>query len=244
MTHESGGFTSIQDKFLDRGELFGLEFRQGFVFLEVTGWEQVSYRPYDNVGSVGSESNSGFSVLKDPDNNDDEILFVNRGQERVLHTGIGHRPAFIRRYTQYPEGDNTLRRLPNVGTPSSRNGDDFGYISGEESPYDNPTNVEELLIPPNVTLAFDFYNPDPNTSHEPILNIQIRHYTIDALNPNNNADLNAIRKIVQPGSPMPIYPAGGINQKVTYNLSNDWGVSPLATGSVSRIKNGQFSGGR
>jgi len=104
--------------------------------------------------------------------------------------------------------------------------------------------VEELLIPPNVTLAFDFYNPDPNTSHEPILNIQIRHYTIDALNPNNNADLNAIRKIVQPGSPMPIYPAGGINQKVTYNLSNDWGVSPLATGSVSRIKNGQFSGGR
>lgn len=243
MSNTDSGFDSIQEKFLSEGNLFGMEFREGFVFLEVEGWEQVSFRPYDNVGSIDAGSNSGYSVLEDPDNNDREILYIPRGEERILHVGIGHRPAMIRRYTQYPDGDNTLRKLPEVGTPSSRNGDDYGYISGEESPYDNPTEAEELVIPPNVSVGFDFFNPDANTSHEPVLNVQIRHYTITALEPRNNPDRNAIRKIVQPGSPMPIYPAGGLDQKISYSLGNDWGVQPLSESQVDSIKNGQFRGG-
>lgn len=232
------GMDTIRESFLNESELFGLEFNEGFVFLEVEGWEQVKYAPYSGVGEVSAANNSGYSRLEDGPSSDD-ILFVDSGQNKVLHVGIGQRPEFIRRYTRYPENGSNLRTVPNLNGPSSRNGEDFGYVDGVDSPYGEPTVAEELMIPPDVHLDFDFYNPDPNNAHTPILDILMRIYDVRALDSNNSQDLRAIKNIVRPGSAPPVYKAGTIDNKINYQLTSDWGVSPLSQSRVTDLRRNQ-----
>lgn len=215
------GLQPIDQKFLNVGDLFAMEFSQGLVFMEVMGWEQNKYAPYDGVGKVVGQSNSGFQRLED---NGKDILYVEKTKKKVLHAAIGQSPSYFRRYTNYPEGQVRLRSIPNLSTPTS--GDDFGYIDGDESPYQRPTDAEELYIPPGVHLDFDFYNAD-GSEHEPVLNIKLREYNIRPLDPKDPNDKKAIRRIVQTGSPMPIVPAGSMDRQVDYDLIDYWGVRPI-----------------
>jgi hypothetical protein len=217
------GVTKIREKFMDEGSLFGLRFRQGYIFLEVTGWEQVKYEPFNNIGAVDSQSPTGFDRLDD--SNGDDILFVEKGQENVIHAGIGMSPGYIRRYTNYPEGQNRLRTMPNLGIPTA--GDNYGYIDGTDSPYENPTDAEELMIPPGVHLDFNFYNPD-SRQREPVLDILTRVYDVRVLNPDNSKDSNMISRIVSPGSPMPVHPVGSTRNQKRYDLMDSWGVRPIS----------------
>jgi len=44
------GLQQIEEKFLNIGDLFAMKFSDGLVFLEVTGWEQNRFSPYDEIG--------------------------------------------------------------------------------------------------------------------------------------------------------------------------------------------------
>jgi len=217
------GVENITDKFLNEGSLFGLKFRQGYTFIEVTGWEQVKYEPFVGVGSIGPKASSGFSRLNDPSG--DDVLHVGKGNKQVIHAAIGCEPAFIRRYTNYPEGQNRLRTMPNLGTPVS--GDNYGYVDGTDSPYSDPTDAEELMVPPGTHLDFNFYNPD-SREREPVLSIMTRVYDIRVLDPSDSDDASSIARIVAAGSPMPIYPVGSTRNQKRYKLNDEWGVQTIS----------------
>lgn len=220
------GVTQISEKFLSTGDLFGIKFNEGYVFCEVTGWEQIKFAPHSAIGSVGSDSASGFDRLK---HDGDDILFTEKRKKKVKHAAIGHSPSVIRRYTNYPEGETRLRKLENIGTPSA--GDDFGYVDGESSPYYSPTDAEELYIPPGNHLDFNFYNPD-NEDHNVVMNILLREYDVRPL--KKGRDNNAINRIISPGSPMPIAPAGSADRQVAYDLSEFWGVDVIPNEKVHK----------
>jgi len=219
--NQASGLQSIEQKFLNTGDLFALRFNQGLVFLEVTGWEQNKYAPYNGVGVIGSQDSSGFQRLED---DGDDILYMEKRQKKVIHAGIGQSPAVLRRYTNYPEGENRLRSIPNLSTPKA--GEDFGYVDGDESPYNGPTDVEELFVAPGIHLDFDFYNPD-NEAHEPILNIKMREYNIRALDPRREENRNAIKRIISPGSPIPVSPAGSLDNQADFDLEQFWDTTPI-----------------
>lgn len=218
---DSNGLQAIDEKFLDTGDLFAMRFAQGLVFLEVTGWQQNTYSPYTGVGEIPGQESSGFQRLED---DGDDILFIEKREQKVLHTGIGHAPADIRRYTNFPEGEVRLRSLPNLDTP--RPGDDFGYIDGNESPYEAPTDAEELWIPPGTHLDFNFYNADTEPN-KPLINVKLREYNIRALDPNNSAEHSAIRRVVSSGSPIPIVPAGSMDRQEDFDLEEYWKTTPI-----------------
>lgn len=223
----SGGVNDITQKFLDSGEMFGLQFNEGVVFLEVLNWEQVKYAPHSQFSEVPANSGTGFQQLQDSNNND--ILYTDQRKKKVKHVAIGHSPSIFRRYTNYPEDENRLRKIENLSSPTA--GDDYGYVDGEDSPYSSPTDVEELYIPPNNHLNFNFYNAD-NEAHTPILNILMRQYSVRPLNVNNAQDRDAINQISRPGSPMPIVTAGSPDRQVQYDLAEFWGVQPVPTKNV------------
>lgn len=225
----NSGLQSIENKFLRSGDLFAIKFNQGYVFLSVETWEQPDYKPYSRLGSVSSSSNLGYTQLEDSAS--DDILYVEDGEAKVKHAAIGHRPAILRRYTRYPEGEQPLGSINNIGSPSSQNGDDFGNVDGVESPYEEPTDKRELMIPPGVHVDFDFFNPD-SESHTPILNIKFREYNVIPLRPSRQNDRNKMKGILSPGSPMPIFPAGTKDRQIDYTLDNSWGVEPLSRREV------------
>ncbi len=232
---ESSEFNSIEEKFLDRKDIFALEFDEGLVFLQVDAWEQTKFEPFTGVGEIGPESDSGFQRLE---HDGDDILHIPDKKEKVIHASVGHSPAEVRRYTNYPEGENRLRTLPNLSVPRATKGTSYGHIDGTDSPYNNPTDAQELMIPPSTHLDFSFYNPNQNEAVEPVLNIKLREYNVDVINPRRNE--NIAKRVVQPGSPMPIYPVGGIDtQKRFDNLRSEWDVEPLSKRQVASLGGGR-----
>jgi len=225
------GNKQIEEKFLDSGDLFVLKYNGGYKFFNVEMWEQTAFEPYDNIGTVAGQGNAGFERLEDE--NGDDILYSDQGSDVVLHVGIGQSPSFVQRYTNYPEGENRLRTLPNLSVPSSRNGDNFGAVDGNDSPYDAPTEAEELFIPPNTNIDFDFYNPSTEAV-APKLNIVIREYYVNEIDPKKNPDV--VRRCMSPGSPVPIAPVGSAdNQKGTSR--GNWDIDPATRTEITNILN-------
>lgn len=229
---DNSGVESIQSKFLGEGELFGLKFNNGYVFCEVEGWTQTKYDPYAGVGTVGPQSGSGFQRLE---HDGDDILYIERDNSKVKQVSIGQRPAVIRRYSNYPEDQNRLRSINNLGAPVP--GDNYGFIDGEDSPYQQPTEAEELWVTPSQHLNFNFYNPD-SVEHNVSIKIALREYNIRTLDPNNNVDRNAIKRIMSPGSPMPVVPAGTKDRQVDFTLRKFWKVDPMPKSEAEKIGRG------
>lgn len=220
--------TPIQQKFLERNQLFGLEYREGMVFLSIRGYEDTQFREFNELEDIESNTSldNGFQRLDDA--NGDDVLYVDKSEDPniVLHAGIGQRPSFIRRFTRYPENEGKLRDIPNLEIPSSS--DTYAFVDGRMSPYSNPTDAEELVIPPGQHLSFDFFNPDADNDHEPVLNVVMRKYLVEPLSPSGtNDEKEAIRRIVRVGSNIPTYPVGGLLSQDTYNMRDEWGVDPV-----------------
>lgn len=229
------GQTLIDEKFLSRRDLFALEFTEGLVFLEVRDWEFLQYRPYDGVDTISAQSSKGETILQD--GNGDEIVYMDKGVEKVLHGSIGVYPNTMRMYTRYPEGSKKLGTWPNLNTASSSSGDDYGFISGEDSPYKTPTDELELFVPPGVEISHEFFNPE-DRPREPKLNLRFRKYKINALDWNNDGHKKSIKRILSPGSPMPIAPVGTFDNKYSYDLQDTWGVRPMPRSQAFKIVEG------
>lgn len=224
----SNSQTPIEEKLLGHNDLFALRFAEGLVFFEVDGYEEVQYKPYTGIGKVSAEGSTGWTVLK---HNNDEILNVPENEQKVLHVAIGQNSSVVRRYTNYPEAQNRLRKMPNLNSPSPSRGDDFGYVDGDSSPYSNPTDAEELFIPPGQSLDFNFYNPD-DREREVSLSIKGRVYDVNVLDPHMEQNKSAVRRVVKPGSAPPIANVGSPDNQANFKHQNEWGVSPVSLGKV------------
>jgi len=221
----------IEENFMKRGDLFGLEFHEGYAFFSIESWGFNQYRPYTGLDKIGPQSGSGFVRLED--DTGDDITYVPPNTDKVLHVSIGQRPASLRRYTYYPENSNLLHQIPNLTSPSARGGDDYGYVDGNNTPYEDPTDAEELLIPPGVHLNHVLYNPNQNKTVRPVLNIKMREYKITHLDPNK--DKNQVKRIVSPGSPAPIYPVGTIGSQENVGATK-WDVELASRDDVVDIR--------
>jgi len=102
--------------------------------------------PFGYIGDIG------FSVGNDIFEITDEFPF------RMYHFGIGIMPGYIKVYRQIPAGNivmSWVRRTPTVV------GEEFDYIDGYNSPFDNPTVVSETLIYRKLSFNIALFNDGP-----------------------------------------------------------------------------------
>lgn len=230
----------IEDRFLDNRDLFALRYSQGLVFLEVEEFEDTEYEEFSNLEDISSGSNLSNGYQRLEDSNSDDLLFVPSDDENtILHVGIGIAPSVIEMFVSYPEGSRNMRSIPDLSTPPTP-GSNFGHVDGSKSPYRQPTSHSELVIPPKQRISVDFQNPG-NDSHEPLLKLVYRKYNVSVLDPQSGVDKNVIDRIVNPGSPAPIFTVGNFDSKADYNMEDEWGVNPR---SRSRIRGSSSRGGR
>lgn len=230
MGWNSDGVIPIEEAFLDVNDLFGLRFDEGLVFLEVNNKSTTGFKPYEQLEDIESGTNlddNDQKLTDDGTSNGDDILSVDPSDTFfVKHFGIGHRPWYIRRYTRYPDSSSFRRTLSNLDTPQPAQGSKDGALTGEDSPYSNPTNADDIMVPPKTSVGFDFFNPD-NDSHQPILNIQVSQYEVNPLDPTTQMDRKAVKKILRPGTPIPIKNVGTVHNQVNFPSDLEWGVEPM-----------------
>lgn len=225
----------IGEQFLGRGDIFALRFNEGIIPLSVQSWEFVQYEPHTQMDSIPAQDSSGTTRLEDGDG--DDILFIEKDSNVVYHIGIGQRPSSLRRYTEYPENGPTLGAFNNLSSVSSRGGDNYGHADGSDSPYEQPTDARELFIPPGIHMGFDFYNPNQNENVDPILNIRGRKYSIDFIDPSSGEGLNTVKRILSPGSPMPIADVGSMDNRKSIKTTG-WDVKPIDPSKVGKSNEG------
>lgn len=218
----------IQERFLDNRDLFALRYQEGLVFLEVEEFEDTVYEDFSNLEDIESTTSLNAGYQRIEDSNSDDLLFVPAGNDfTIMHLGIGVAPSVIEMFISYPEGSRNRGSLPDL-TAQPTPGANFGMVDGGQSPYRKPTSASELVIPPKQRVSMDFQNPGDDT-HEPILKVVYRKYRVGVLDVESRDDevKNAIRRILNPGSPMPIFTVGNFNSKAEYNMDEEWNVRPV-----------------
>lgn len=230
---------SIREHFLGDRDLFALRYESGLIFMEIDEYEEVVYEEFGELEDIesGTSLDGGYTRLSDSAG--DDIFYVpsSGNSNTVIHAGIGIAPSQLEMFVGYPEGSRSNKQLPNLDTQPTP-GANFGMVKASDSPYSHPSTFSELMVPPDQRVEFNFYN-DGDDSHEPLLNIYVRKYKVNVLDPAQNINTDAVRRIVKPGSPAPIRTVGNYEQKAEYNMADKWGVTPVdRSDAISAMRGG------
>lgn len=232
------GLIPILDKFLQKNYLFALEFREGFVFGRVVRRRVCQYKPYKlvdaNAAAVTISAASAQAELRfrDPRNSQNDLLYLkattNSGYPWLMYGAFGIKPQYIRAYPRFPEGKDLSGKLPDADPTRPSSGDDTGYINELNSPYDEPTDWLEIVIPPGQHLGCEYYNKDTARSYQPVLNLQFCVYWFQALTKPMYAAL--IRSIALRQVPAAFLTVGfgDVPLDIGSSLTRDWEVQPMS----------------
>lgn len=243
------GVIPIIEKFLQPNYLLALEFAEGFVFGRVVRRRICQYKPYPLVDATGSPvtiSPGAYQpelTLRDPRNPANEILYLdsttNSGYPWILHGSIGIKPAYVYMYPRFPSGKTIPGKFPNLDPIRPPSGDNFGYVSSSESPYEEPTDFVEYVVPPLQRIGFEFYNKDLNKAHQPVLNILFAVYWFQALKPDTHSKL--IGRIASRDVPAAFITVGFGDRPIELGaiLTKDWDVKPMSLDEAVSLGGGR-----
>lgn len=239
------GIVPIVKKFLEPNYFLALQFREGFVFGRVVARRICQYKPWALIDSDGTVVDIAASTaqaelrFRDPRNAANDILYLdsstNAGFPWVYHGAIGIKPQYVYMYPRYPEGKEIPGKFPEVDPIRPSSGDLLGYVNGLKSPYQDPTDYVEWVIPPHIHVAAEYYNHDPSRAHNPALNILFALYWFQTF---SKARLpNLIRRIASREVPAAFLKVGfgDFPHDLGSALAKDWKVEPLTLSDAVAI---------
>jgi hypothetical protein len=230
------GIKPIREKFLEPNYLFAVEWREGFIFGRVVRRRICQFKPYAVVKSDGSNViiNAGAHQdelrFRDARNPKNEILYLststNSGYPWFFHGAIGIKPQYVYMYPRFPEGKEIPGKFPNVDPIRPSEGDVLGYLNSLNSPYEEPTDYVEWVIPPGLSVGAEYYNYDTK-AHQPVLNLLFALYWVQLFTKEKQASL--IRRIAAREVPASFLTVGfgDIPQELGDTLKKEWKVEPM-----------------
>lgn len=242
------GIIPIEKKFLQGNQSFAIEFREGFLFGRVVRRRICQWKPYWLIDSSGANvdiaAGSAQAELRfrDPRNPVNDILYLdtttNAGLPWLFHGGIGVKPQQIYAYLRYPEGDIIPGKFPNVDPIRPGAGDPISTLNGMVSPYDQPTDFNEIIIQPGVHLGAEYYNVDPSRNHQPVMNLLFCLYWIQWFQPNTNPTLIsdiALKRYEGARASFLKAGFGDFPHDLGPGLLTDWHVTPLTLDEAAAL---------
>jgi len=238
----------IYKKFLNNNYLVAVEFREGWIFGRVIRRKVCQYKPYKVIDSSGSDvvvsasSASNEYRFRDPRNTKVDVLHLETATDRglfwIMHGAIGIEPEYIRMYVRIPEGQAWVGKFPSVDPIRPDQGDNIGYITSNESPYENPTDFLELVIPPMVHISAMYYNTDSSKSYQPVLNLLFCIYWLQLFSVDKHAKL--ISSIATRKIPAAFLTAGfaDVPLSAPSSVVSEWkemGVRPMSLDKASSL---------
>ena len=122
----------------------------------------------------GAGTNFAFLGTTGLGSGDDIFEITEEFPFRVYHFGIGIAPGYVKLYRQIPAGNTVMswiRRTPTVV------GEEYDYIDGYNSPFDNPTVVSETVLFRKLSYEIALYNDGP-IPVRPALKILGKNYEV------------------------------------------------------------------
>ena len=243
------GIVPIREKFLRPNYLGALECKEGWIFFRVIRRSLCRYKPYRLTDSYGNPviimPNSYHSevTFPDPRNPKNEVLYLetakdNNGIPWILHGAIGIKPEAINMYLRVPTGQSIPGRFPNLDPIRPNKGDDLGYLSSEESPYGEPSDFVELVIPPRTKIGAEYFNKSLDRAYQPVLDLYFAVYRLQLLDPRKDSRL--VYEIASRKVPAAFLTAGTGSTVLELGdmTISDWGVEPISLEEAAEERGG------
>jgi hypothetical protein len=229
-----------------------LQFREGFVFGRVLRRRICNYKPWSLIDTDGNaveiSPNNYQSELRfrDPRAPEKELLYldttINAGQPWFMHGAFGIKPQQVNMYLRMPEGQTIPGKFPYINPVRPASGDDFGYINSLNSPYEEPTDWVEVVLPPGMHISAEYYNKDAERTIRPVLNILFAVYWVELFTPEKNPDLIANiagRKYEGAKASFLTVGFGDWPENMGDMLITDWKVKPMSLDEARKLYGGR-----
>lgn len=190
---------------VERGENIAQQFANGWIMGEVVNYEDAP-TPYDQydalpAGSSNATGPGGAGVgagtywwqwFTAPNQRQD--MFRERDKDKIIQAFIGIYPPRLRLFRQFPAPEirGNLYEIKVAAIPVVTSG---GYINGEWSPYQQPTSLTELIVPPELIAKFALFNPEA-VAVFPRFQVFIRRIQMRYFKKNNSTDQKTIDDII------------------------------------------------
>jgi len=233
------GIQPILDRFLLPDYLFALGFRDGWLFGRTVRRRICQYAPYcltDSNGDaidIAESSHQAALWFRDPRNTANDMLYLgassNAGFPWFLHGAIGLKPQQIYMYLRNPDGKDIPGKFPNCDPIRPSSGDNMGYVDSLLSPYEEPTDVYELVIPPYQHISAEYYNTDAERAIQPAMKILFSVYWVQFFRPEEPRQNALIRKIAAREVPAAFLSCGFGDFPIDLGgqLEREWNVKEL-----------------
>jgi len=242
------GVQPIAKRLLYPNYLAALEFAEGFVFARVVRRRICRFKPWKlidangNAVDIAASSHQSELRFRDPRNTQNDLLYLNTttnsGYPWILHGSFGIKPQYIYMYLKFPEGKEIPGKFPAMDPIRPSSGDDVGYINSEVSPYGEPTDYVECVIPPGIHIAAEYYNKDSARAHRPVLDIYFAVYWLQILDPDKDKHARLIADIASRRVPAAYLTVGFGNTPINMGgtLKADWNAKPLSLDDAANLR--------
>lgn len=183
-------YKPIGQRWAEEDELLGVRFGQGWLFSRVIARGRRTFKHYSGVGNIdvsAARNAAEASLTVTISGQAVSILKLNTEKPFLYHGSIGIFPAHIQAIVRQPAAKTALGKFQNVGTEVNFSGSAstrYYSFDGEMSPYERPTEAAELIIPPNMEVGFEWYDPGQYDA-EPTLKLMFMMYELQILRPNS-----------------------------------------------------------
>jgi len=217
-----------QIEWLKTNHRLALEWSNGWTFHRILGVRPTRVDPWIyNFDLLAAGGNQSHTELKDSENKKLFDVTENYANKIMYQVGIGISPSTkkFRVYPEYPSGTQLGRILAFDPTRADQ-GDEWSYFTGEDSPFDYPTDAMEFVFPYKVDAMFALYNADTK-KHRAKFNIMYRTCRFENLDPNVKEQADIIRKIALGTAPAKLFQIGSMIKLADYTLKPQWNIEPI-----------------
>lgn len=149
-------------------------------FFQVSDVAELTYEPYTIRGQDGTERvpldpGEGLNYQRFWDSNGDDILRVEDESWRVYHYSVGIKQDYVRIYPRIPDNQNGGAWDWLSGSqPDPTSGDPYGYFTGSDTDFDDPTIALEAVTWENDArspMQYGYYNEHTQLRVRPKISI-------------------------------------------------------------------------
>lgn len=161
---------SHEDRWLEQGWYFLLQFREGWVPCRVTSREPANLRPF-SLGPVAAGGNLAlWNEIQDVNAN---RVLMPQNEQLMYHIFWGVTPPKARVYVQFPPRADVGSLLGQTRTITG----DIGYIDGDISPFNGPLSPKtELFNVYERYPAVQVFNPLGTPMYQVLMQFDIMKY--------------------------------------------------------------------
>jgi len=154
----------IEEEYMQPGHFLGLKFSEGYHFMKILAkeWTFLKYNLYYDTSTTTLATQTTTSAWNDlqvsSSDARNQLSPEDSRRDQIYQLFYGTSPSCAEIYSQYV---SRMDRHSLIGTRAVPG--DVGYITGEQSPYNDPSVKTEMFTMNQLTPAFKAYNPSDYT---------------------------------------------------------------------------------